>query len=83
MIKSKLRNKPSIINLIDFYLPLRGDLRKKHHHHDQHKSNTSSTSTPEEDAKIEKEIIEINKHYDFDVPSAIDWELLIVSITLY
>jgi hypothetical protein len=29
-------------------------------------------------AILEKELNEIDKHYDFDVPSAIDWELLIV-----
>jgi hypothetical protein len=29
MIKSKLRNQPQIINLMDFYLPLRGNQKKK------------------------------------------------------
>ncbi len=33
----------------------------------------------EDEESVAKEITEINKNYDFDVPSAIDWELLIVS----
>ena len=33
----------------------------------------------DDNARIEKEISEIDRHYDFDVPSAIDWDLLIVS----
>jgi hypothetical protein len=37
----------------------------------------------EDEESIEKEITEIDKHYDFDVPSAIDWDLLIVSFYLY
>ena len=37
----------------------------------------------EDEDSIEKEITEIDKHYDFDVPSAIDWDLLIVSVYLY
>lgn len=31
-----------------------------------------------DEAKIEKEINEIERNYDFDNPSAIDWDLLIV-----
>lgn len=40
----------------------------------------SAEKQAESDAIVEKEITEIDKHYDFDVPSAIDWDLLIVSL---
>ena len=39
-------------------------------------------SDPESAAKIEKEINEIDRTYDFDVPSAIDWELLIKGLKM-
>lgn len=81
MIKSKLKNQPQIINLLDFYLPVRGNMRRKSSilsgggdHASAHDSNSK-----EDEARIEKEITEIDKHYDFDVPSAIDWDLLIVN----
>jgi uridine kinase len=70
MIKTKLKNEPCILNLIDFYLPIRGSPDRKHE------------VLPDEEARIEKEITEIDKHYDFDVPSAIDWPLLIQGLTL-
>jgi len=35
--------------------------------------------TKDDQETIDKEITEIDKNYDFDVPSAIDWDLLIVS----
>ena len=73
MMKSKLKGTPQIINLIDFYLPVRGNLRRK-------SSMASDIKEGKEDEEsVAKEITEINKNYDFDVPSAIDWELLIVS----
>ena len=34
-----------------------------------------------DEAKIEEEITLIDRLYDFDVPSAIDWDLLIVSVS--
>ena len=76
MIKSKLRNQPQIINLIDFYLPVRGNMRRKSSivPEEQQLGETKSKG----EARIEKEITEIDKRYDFDVPSAIDWDLLIV-----
>jgi hypothetical protein len=60
--------------LIDFYLPVRGNLRRR-------KSSIIESpriESQDEAAKIEREIQDIDKNYDFDVPSAIDWELLIV-----
>jgi uridine kinase len=73
MIKSKLKGQPQIINLIDFYLPVRGNMRRK----------SSLTSDLKEDEEtVAKELTEINKNYDFDVPSAIDWDLLIVRILI-
>lgn len=56
---------------MDFYLPLRGNLRRK--------GSTDSSQKDLDEAQIEKEIIEIERHYDFDNPSAIDWDLLVVS----
>lgn len=40
----------------------------------------NQSSNPDEEKRIEKEITEIDRHYDFDVPSAIDWDLLIVNL---
>ena len=73
LIKTKLKNQPHIINLIDFYLPLRGNMRRK---------SSLPTESEGDVAVIEKEITEIDKHYDFDVPQAIDWELLIKGLQL-
>ena len=70
LIKKKLKNKPSIINLIDFYLPLRGNRRRK--------SSQAAEDTTSDNDTIQKELYEIERHYDFDVPSAIDWDLLVV-----
>lgn len=73
MIKSKLKNQPQIINLMDFYLPLRGNLRRR--------NSTDSSNKEVEQAQIEKELTEIDRNYDFDDPQAIDWDLLIVFFT--
>jgi hypothetical protein len=76
MIKTKLKGKPQIINLIDFYLPVRGNMRRK--------SSMAEIKDFKEDVEsIEPEITEIDKNYDFDVPSAIDWDLLIVSFNRF
>jgi len=78
MIKSKLKGQPQIINLIDFYLPVRGNLRRR---------KSSIVDNPsidsQDEAKIEREIQDIDKNYDFDVPSAIDWDLLIVRVSFF
>ena len=71
MIKTKLKGKPQIINLIDFYLPVRGNMRRR--------SSMAENKDSKDDVEtIEKEITEIDKNYDFDLPTAIDWDLLIV-----
>ena len=77
MIKNKLRNQPQILNLIDFYLPVRGNLRRKT---SLPEAEAAQTQTADDEARIEREISDINKNYDFDIPSAIDWDLLTVSI---
>lgn len=59
---------------MDFYLPLRGNLRRR---------NSAGDSKELDEAQIEKEISEIERHYDFDNPSAIDWDLLIVIIKTF
>jgi len=60
-----------MINLIDFYLPVRGNMRRR-------SSIAENKDHKEDQDSIAKEITEIDKNYDFDVPSAIDWDLLIV-----
>ena len=59
-----------MINLSDFYLPLRSNKRGK------------SNSSREGKEVIEKEINDIERTYDFDDPSSIDWDLIIVSLIL-
>ena len=61
---------------MNFYLPVRGNMRRRA------SSQISENKAPEEESKenIEQEIINIDKHYDFDNPNAIDWALLKVSI---
>jgi len=44
---------------MDFYLPLRGNLRRR---------NSAGDSKELDEAQIEKEITEIERHYDFDNP---------------
>lgn len=61
--------------MIDFYLPVRGNLRRKSSSTDQELQKNASEEV------VEKEISEIEKHYDFDHPNAIDWDLLIVCFT--
>ena len=59
MIKTKLNWKPQIINLIDFYLPVRGNMRRK-------SSMAENKDLKEDVESIEKEITEINKNYEND-----------------
>ena len=80
LIKTRLKNQPQIINLIDFYLPVRGNMRRRT---DSSSLQQAAEGTDAESvAKIEKEIHEIDRTYDFDVPSAIDWELLIKGLKM-
>ena len=58
---------------MDFYLPVRGNRRRR---------SSSHGESLKENAVIEKEVTEIERNYDFDNPSAIDWEILLVSINL-
>lgn len=58
-----------ILNLIDFYKPVRGNLRRR--------SRGDSLVEEHRDAEeLKAEIREVYKHSDFDTPEAIDWELL-------
>lgn len=58
-----------ILNLIDFYKPIRGNLRRR--------SRADSIMEDTRDAEeVKEEIREVYKQNDFDSPDAIDWELL-------
>lgn len=69
LIKSKLRNQPQILNLMDFYIPVRGSQKRK---------TSQGGDELAEQQQTDKEIADIQRNYDFDNPNSIDWELLIV-----
>ena len=59
----------AILNLIHFYRPVRGNLRRR--------SRADSMVEEEKNTEeIKSEIREVYKQSDFDTPEAIDWELL-------
>ncbi len=62
----------AVINLANFYRPIRGNLRKN-------RSRAGSLVEEENKEEVLKEIQEINENVDFDDPKQIDFELLIVS----
>ena len=62
----------SIINLIDFYKPIRGKINKQ-------RSRAGSLVEEENKEEVLKQIEEINEQVDFDDPATIDFELLNVS----
>ena len=59
--------------LLDFYKPLRGDLKKS-------RSRAGSLVEEEMKEQVKKEIDAINEQVDFDDPKQVDFEFLIVSI---
>lgn len=61
----------AVLNLVDFYIPLLGDLRRK--------SRSNSLIEEESTEQVEKRIKQINQETDFDDPKQIDFDLLIVS----
>ena len=63
----------AIVSLLNFYRPLRGNIRKR--------SRAGSLVEEENKEQVLKEIDHINETVDFDDPKQIDFELLIVSIT--
>ena len=62
----------TIINLIDFYKPIRGKINKQ-------RSRAGSLVEEENKEEVLKQIEEINEQTDFDDPAQIDFDLLIVS----
>lgn len=60
------------ISLVNFYQPMRGNLRKQ-------RSRAGSLVEEENKEEVLKEIEEINATTDFDDPKLIDFGLLIVS----
>lgn len=75
-IKEELKRKAgiesAILNLVDFYVPIRGNLRRK-------RKRAGSMNMEEDKDQIEHELDVINEHVDFDDPNMIDWELIVVS----
>ena len=75
-MKNELQNRANIsaeiINLIDFYVPIRGNMRRN-------RSRSSSLIPNDENSEIEvlKEIKTIDTEVDFDDPAAVDYDLLI------
>lgn len=59
----------SVLNLLDFYKPIRGNMRRS-------RSRAGSYEDLDE-AKVIEEVKEINENVDFDDPKMIDFELLI------
>lgn len=72
-LKSKSGISSAILNLSDFYVPIRGNMRRKN------RSRANSMNVEESKQAIEQEIEIINEQVDFDDPKQIDYELLIVS----
>ena len=82
-IKDELYNKSGIqteiLNLIDFYLPLRGNMRR------EGRSRAGSlviNENEENKEEIIKEINTINQATDFDDPKMIDFDLLVKGLRL-
>jgi len=75
-LKSKSGISSAILNLSDFYVPIRGNMRRKH------RSRTGSINMEENKQEIEQEIEIINEQVDFDDPKQIDYDLLVVSLSL-
>ena len=68
-----------IINLIDFYLPIRGNMRRNRSRAGSLKPNEDSN---ENDNKILKEIQTIDTETDFDDPKQVDYDLLIKGLKI-
>ena len=62
----------AVVSLLNFYRPLRGNLRKN-------RSRAGSLVEEENKEAVLKEIEAINEAVDFDDPKQIDFDLLIVS----
>ena len=62
----------NIVSLVNFYQPIRGNLRKK-------RSRAGSLVEEEKKEEVMNEIQAINETVDFDDPKQIDFDLLIVS----
>ena len=69
MIRDKIPH-AVILNLIHFYKPIRGNLRRR----SRTDSINEDIDKPED--QIKSEIKDVYKKSDFDTPDAIDWELM-------
>jgi len=66
----------AILNLVDFYVPLRGNMRRNRI------KSCSTTNIEEKKEEIQREVEIINEQVDFDDPKQIDFELLVKGLTL-
>ena len=71
-IKEKLQPKCDavILNLIHFYKPIRGNLRRRS------RADSLLSENQKESEQIKSEIRDVYRSSDFDSPDAIDWDLL-------
>jgi hypothetical protein len=70
-----------IINLIDFYLPIRGNMRRNRSRAGSLKPNEDGNEN-ESSNKILKEIQTIDTETDFDDPKQVDYDLLIKGLKI-
>jgi hypothetical protein len=79
-IQDDLRNKAgidsAILNLVDFYVPIRGNMRRN-------RTRAGSLTLEEENTdEVMREVKTINEQVDFDDPKQIDFDLLVVRTLL-
>ncbi len=65
LLKERLKNKAEILNLVDFYQPLRGNWRRKY-----------SIDMTQNEETAQEEIERLDREINFDDPEQIDWTLL-------
>lgn len=72
---NKAKIQVEIINMIDFYVPIRGSLRRNRSRAGSLKGDEKTDS--ETSAKIHQEIVIIDSEIDFDDPRQVDYDLLV------
>lgn len=70
-LKKRAGVESAILNLVDFYVPIRGNMRRNR--------TKSMEYTEENKEEVQHEIEIINEQVDFDDPKQIDFDLLVVS----
>ena len=70
MLKRKIPH-AVILNLINFYHPVRGNLRRR-----SRADSFQQDKKVLDESQMKNELIKVYRDNDFDTPEAIDWELL-------